>query len=44
MAWQGVGVRFFDDAMSAPRFGLDHTTLQVDQAPDEVLAIGDGPN
>ncbi|MGI8450693.1 MAG: cation diffusion facilitator family transporter, partial [Streptosporangiaceae bacterium] len=24
------------------RFGLDHTTLQVDHAPDELLAIGDG--
>ena len=25
------------------RFGLDHTTLQVDHAPDELLAIGDRP-
>ena len=24
------------------RFGLDHTTLQVDHAPDELLAISDG--
>jgi len=24
------------------RFGLDHTTLQVDHAPDDLLAIGDG--
>jgi cobalt-zinc-cadmium efflux system protein len=24
------------------RFGLDHTTLQVDHAPDELLTIGDG--
>jgi cobalt-zinc-cadmium efflux system protein len=25
------------------RFGLDHTTLQVDHAPDELLTIGTGP-
>lgn len=25
------------------RFGLDHTTLQVDHAPDEMLAIDPGP-
>jgi cobalt-zinc-cadmium efflux system protein len=24
------------------RFGLDHTTLQVDHAPDELLTVGDG--
>jgi cobalt-zinc-cadmium efflux system protein len=24
------------------RFGLDHTTLQVDHAPDDLLTIGDG--
>jgi hypothetical protein len=24
------------------RFGLDHTTLQADHAPDDLLAVGDG--
>lgn len=24
------------------RFGLDHTTLQVDHAPDDLMTIGDG--
>jgi cobalt-zinc-cadmium efflux system protein len=24
------------------RFGLDHTTLQVDHAPDDLLIVGDG--
>ena len=30
------------EQMLCQRFGLDHTTLQVDHAPDELLTISDG--
>ena len=31
------------EQMLCDRFGLDHTTLQVDHAPDELLTIGEAP-
>jgi cobalt-zinc-cadmium efflux system protein len=31
------------ERMLAERFGLEHTTLQVDHAPDDVLTIGAQP-
>jgi cobalt-zinc-cadmium efflux system protein len=30
------------EQLLSQRFALDHTTLQVDHAPDELLTIGDG--
>ena len=37
------GIRRDLECMLAERFGLDHTTLQVDHAPDELLTIGREP-
>jgi len=38
------GVRRDLECLLAERFGLDHTTLQVDHAPDELLTIGRDPH
>jgi len=38
----GTRVRSELEQMLCERSGPDHTTLQVDHAPDELLAIGDG--
>jgi cobalt-zinc-cadmium efflux system protein len=38
------GVRRDLECLLAERFGLDHTTLQVDHAPDELLTISRDPH
>jgi cobalt-zinc-cadmium efflux system protein len=38
------GVRRDLECLLSERFGLDHTTLQVDHAPDELLTIGRDPH
>jgi cobalt-zinc-cadmium efflux system protein len=38
------GVRRDLELLLARRFDLDHTTLQVDHAPDDLLTIGPGPH
>jgi cobalt-zinc-cadmium efflux system protein len=38
------GVRRDLELLLAQRFDLDHTTLQVDHAPDDLLTIGPGPH